>query len=146
MNTKTSSPTMLAIHLFRPVISEAKLMNQKHAHDPIYVATLAEELRSIDRKLAAMEDALHVERTAYLKTEFTSSIAADSDQAAQWIRMKSAELDIRLHRVESLSRRSDLGSPGPPVAPTEASTVRPRWRGSAARVSHYGKRKLTRAS
>jgi hypothetical protein len=146
MSAKTSSPTLLAICLFRPVISEAKLMNRKHAHDPIYVATLAEDLRTIDKKLAAMEDALHVERTAFLQTEFTSTIAADSDLAAEWIRMKSAELDIRLHRIETLSRHTELRCPDPPVAPAEATSLRPRWRGNTSRVSNPGKRILTRAS
>ena len=49
-----------ALLALRPALTEAKLMTAKHARDEIYVATLAEELRRIESKIAAAEDVLHL--------------------------------------------------------------------------------------
>ncbi len=44
----------LGSYVIRPVLVEAKLLTEKHAGDAIYVATLAEELRNIEAKIAEM--------------------------------------------------------------------------------------------
>ena len=50
----------LALYVIRPALVEAKLMTDKRARDAVYVVTLAEELRSIEEKIAVMEEALHI--------------------------------------------------------------------------------------
>ena len=50
----------LALNVIRPALVEAKLLTDKHARDAVYVVTLTEELRSIEEKIAAMEEALQL--------------------------------------------------------------------------------------
>ena len=91
----------LPLHVIRPALVEAKLMTEKHARDAVYVATVAEELRSIEGMIVAMEDALHV--SAEADQEVTSpacSCGTPNDPDASWIRAKSGELDRRLRRIQ----------------------------------------------
>ena len=76
-------------------------MTAKHARDTVYVATLAEELSVIDRKICALEEALQVDSPRDL--EAASSRPCRMPEAgpdANWIRQKSGELDQRLRRIE----------------------------------------------
>src|SRR5664280_1778693 len=50
----------LASYVVRPALVEAKLMTEKHARDAVYVVTLIEELRNIEVKIAATEEALQL--------------------------------------------------------------------------------------
>ncbi len=100
-STKKSSSASLATYLFRPAIVEAKLISAKHAHDPVYVATLAEELRVIDSKLSAMEMA-HQGDLPPDPEAGRPRLCRMPEGApdANWIREKSGELDRRLRRIE----------------------------------------------
>jgi hypothetical protein len=40
----------LALYVIRPALAEARLLNEKHARDAVYLATLAEELLNIERR------------------------------------------------------------------------------------------------
>ena len=58
MATAKANPLpTLALDVIRPALAEAKLMTAKRARDAVYVVTLAEELRSIEEKIAAREKA-----------------------------------------------------------------------------------------
>ena len=57
------APALLAL---RPALTEARLMTEKHACDENYVATLAEELRRIESKIAAAEEVLHLPQNSAL--------------------------------------------------------------------------------
>jgi hypothetical protein len=95
-----------ALHLYRPAIAEARLMTDKQARDAVYVATLAEELAAIDRKLAAMEQALSPETLPNRDAASAPGQAPGGERSAQWIRTKCRELDSRLHRIASLEKNS----------------------------------------
>jgi hypothetical protein len=84
----------LILYSIRPALAEAHLITGKQAGDQVYATTLAEELRDIERTIAALESDLHL------------APAGDGRQlpgerpSAKWIRSKSAELEVRLRRVE----------------------------------------------
>jgi hypothetical protein len=89
------------LHFIRPALVEAKLMTPKQARDAVYVATVAEELRSIEEMISALEGNLHLGAVADI--EITSpdlGCGTPSDPDAHWIRAKSCELDRRLRRIE----------------------------------------------
>jgi small-conductance mechanosensitive channel len=95
----------LALHSFRPAIADAKLMTEKQARDAVYVASLAEELAAIDRKLSAMEQVLHPESLQNRDCAGVSDPAPEEDRSAQWVRTKCRELDSRLHRIAGIEKR-----------------------------------------
>lgn len=99
----------LALHLFRPAIADAKLMTEKQAHDPVYVASLAEELATIDGKLCAMEQTLDPEALHNRDIAYVSGQAPEGERSAQWIKTKCRELDSRLRRIANLEERLDSG-------------------------------------
>ncbi len=103
--TNTGRLPALALHLFRPAIADAKLMTEKQAHDAVYVASLAEELAALDRKLSAMEQALHPESLQNRGCTCVSGQAPDEERSAQWVRTKCRELDSRLHRIAGVEQR-----------------------------------------
>lgn len=90
----------LSLYVIRAALAEAKLMTEKHARDAVYVATLAEELRSIEVKISSMEGALQLcsleEDTAVMEK---ACHAPQTNPDANWIRSKSGELSRRLRRV-----------------------------------------------
>lgn len=93
----------LGFHLFRPTIVEARLMTAKRAEDVVYVATLAEELRGIEREIRLREVAL--EPVAGSRHESIASREPEEEHTAEWIRGKCRELDARLRRIEDIVRR-----------------------------------------
>jgi hypothetical protein len=100
-STKANSLPSLSVHLFRPAIVEAKLMTAKHARDAVYVATLAEELSVIDKKLSALEQTLQVGSPPDLSSVPPRPCRMpEGGPDANWIRQKSGELDLRLRRIE----------------------------------------------
>ena len=88
-----------AASVIRPALVEARLLTKKHADDAVYVASLAEELRTIEAKIAAMEEAT-LGGCNSAAVQIGSLPAAEDSQDAGWIRTKSHELDARLRRVE----------------------------------------------
>jgi hypothetical protein len=98
---KANHPPALALAVIRPALVEAKLLTDKHARDAVYVVTLAGELRSIEEKIAAMEEALQLvsreeDTLAVVKVCPMPQDGVD----AHWIRAKSNELSQRLRRLE----------------------------------------------
>lgn len=100
MATASGDPLRhLASYIIRPALVEARLVTNKHAGDAVYMATLAEELLSIEGRIAAMEQSAPVGSVA------PSSRIGDSHGSkdwfnADWIRTKSSELELRLRRIE----------------------------------------------
>ncbi len=100
--TKTKHPSDLDCHIIRPALVEAKLMTAKRARDSVYVATLTEELRSIEVKIAATEEGLQL-NSSMAAVLHGSGPAPTNLPDAEWIRTKSGELDLRLRRIEQVS-------------------------------------------
>ena len=95
----------LALYVIRPALVEAKLLTDKHARDAIYVVTLTEELRSIEEKIAALEEALHlVSQPEVALTKARGCHTPQERTDANWIRAKSSELDQRLRRIEQSAK------------------------------------------
>ncbi len=91
----------LDLAVIRPALTEAKLLTDKHARDAVYVVTLAEELRSIEEKIAAVERTRH--HVARQENDLALGRACRPPQDgpdAHWIRAKSSELSQRLRRIE----------------------------------------------
>lgn len=87
--------TELIVDSIRPALAEAHLITGKQASDLVYATTLAEELRGIEKKIAALELDLHLAPA----NDAMQSLSGERP-SAKWIRSKSAELGIRLRRVE----------------------------------------------
>jgi hypothetical protein len=95
----TNSLSQVASYAIRPALVEARLITEKHAGDAMYVATLAEELRNIEAKIAAMEESNQL-GLSVAAIRIGPLLAAEDSPDANWIRTKSRELDVRLRRVE----------------------------------------------
>ena len=94
--TNASSLSALAAHLFWPTIVEARLLNDKHARDHAYVTKLANELQSIEKKIAAMERSLQLNAPGvepHLRVCRTFSGTSS-------IRELSSDLERRLRRLQ----------------------------------------------
>lgn len=94
----------LAPSVIRPALVEAKLMTEKRARDAAYVVTLTEELRNIEVKIAATEEGLQISSSAAAVRHGTRHIPANGRDANR-IRTKSSELELRLRRIEQLSKQ-----------------------------------------
>jgi len=68
------------------------------------VATLTEELRNIEAKIAALEEAAQLCASA-VAIQFGIRDASEALPDAHWIRAKSGELERRLRRIEQLSKQ-----------------------------------------
>ena len=68
------------------------------------MVTLTEELLSIEVKIAATEEGLQLGSSAATLRHGTS-LAPTGAPDANWIRTKSSELDLRLRRIELLSKQ-----------------------------------------
>jgi len=97
-----NSLSQVASYAIRPTLVEARLITDKHEADAVYVATLAEELRRIEAKIAAMEEAKQF-GLSVVAIRSGPLLAADHSPDANWIRTKSRELVARLRRVEQSS-------------------------------------------
>jgi len=87
---------------------EARLMSEKRACDAVYVATLTEELRNIEKKIAAFEQT----RRSAIDERSTPAppLPAPEDLPdADWIHQKARELDLRLRGVEQAFRDENAG-------------------------------------
>lgn len=94
----------LASNVIRPALDEAKLITEKRAGDAVYVATLTEELRNIEAKIAAMEEAAQLCASA-AAVQFGLAGASEDLPDAKWIRAKSGELERRLRHIEQSSKQ-----------------------------------------
>jgi len=103
----------LGFHLFRPTIVEARLMTAKQAEDAVYVATLADELCGIERRIRVREEAL--EPVPQSECESTASQPAEEEHTAEWIRTKCRELDSRLRRIERFERAGETAKSAKPA-------------------------------
>ena len=108
---KTNHLSDPARYVIRPALAEAKLMTEKHARDAVYVTTLTEELRNIERMIATMETNLELAALPAPHQEELPAVAAEA-AAAKWIRSKSVELDRRLRRIEQEAPSGSLHSTG----------------------------------
>jgi hypothetical protein len=109
------------LSFMRQALVEARLMSEKRACDAVYVATLAEELRNVEKKIAALEEAY---RSAVdQSTSQVLSVPSPEDLPdAEWIRQKARELGLRLHRVEQASKPERI------ARATGATRVTTVWR------------------
>jgi hypothetical protein len=94
----------LVPYSIRPALVEAKLMTEKRARDAVHVVTLTEELCNIEVKIAALEETLQLS-SSRATVEPGVSGAPVKGPDANWIRTKSCELDLRLRRIEQLSKQ-----------------------------------------
>src|ERR1035441_9746735 len=96
----------LAHYVIRSALVEAKLMTESLARDAVYAATLTEELRNIEVKIAATEKALQL-------GSFATSIqqrpcCAPKDRPdAKWIREKSSGISRSGNPALSREPRKD---------------------------------------
>ena len=97
-----NSLSQVASYPIRTALVEARLITDKHAADAVYVATLAEELRNIEAKIAAAEEA-KLFGISVVAIRGGPLLAAEDSPDAHWIRSKSRELVARLRRVEQSS-------------------------------------------
>jgi hypothetical protein len=101
MNSGTIQSADQPFFHMREALVEAKLITQKRAGDAVYVTTLAEELRDIEAKIIALEDAG--------KSGPSTSGSAGPEPVlhflpdAEWIHSKACELDARLRRLQPAS-------------------------------------------
>jgi hypothetical protein len=102
---RTDSLRHLASYVIRPALVEAKLITKKHAGDSVYMVTLAEELLSIEAKIAAMEQSAQICSLASAGQLVDDHKPEEEWSDANWIRTKSNELELRLRRIEQLSKQ-----------------------------------------
>jgi len=102
---KTNHLPALALYAIQPALAEAMLITAKRASDAVYAATLAEELRAIEGKIAALEEEKHLgsECDPDLPSQQRACREAEGGWNADWIRSKSGELHRRLRRIEHSS-------------------------------------------
>lgn len=87
--------TELILDSIRPALAEAHLITGKQASDLVYAATLAEELRGIEKKIGALESRLRLAPAG----DAPHALSGERP-SAKWIRLKATELEIRLRRIE----------------------------------------------
>ena len=93
----------------RQALVEARLMSEKRACEAVYVATLTEELRNIEKKIAALEQG----RRSSIDENLTrvSAVPAPGDLPdADWIHRKARELELRLRGVEQTLKPENVSS------------------------------------
>jgi len=88
----------LASNVIRPALVEAMLLTEKHAGDAVYMATLAEELRNVEAKIAAMEEA----------NQFGLSVVATPEWACACDRTQSRR-QLDTHQVARIGCSSSPG-------------------------------------
>jgi len=94
----TNSISQVASSAIRPALVEARLITDKHAADAVYMATLAEELRNIEAKIAAMEEA----------NQFGLSVVATPEWACACDRTQSRR-QLDTHQVARIGCSSSPG-------------------------------------
>ena len=100
---KTNYRSNPASHMIRPALVEAMLITQKRISDPVYVATLTEELRHIEAQITTMEEAAQPGSSASAG-QAGAWLVSENLPDANWIRSKSCELGRRLRRIVSTEK------------------------------------------
>ena len=108
----------------RQALVEARLISGKRGCDAVYVATLAEELRNIEKKVAAFEESRGL-TTDVSSAQLEPPPAAEDLPDVEWIHRKACELDRRLRSVEQ-SWQQNSGWIGDARVPTTWRAV-PRY-------------------
>ena len=129
----------------RQALVEARLMSDKRACDAVYVATLAEELRNIEKKIAAFEQ---IRRSPIDENLIQVSAVPPPEDLpdADWIHRKARELELRLRGVEqTFKHENGSGSHRSTKVSTNWRAV-PRYPktpgGAADRKAYKGKSKI----
>ena len=117
--TRTNHLPDAGFFFMRQALVEAALMSEKRACDAVYVATLTEELRNIEKKTTAFEQ---TNPSSFDETSTTRLSAPEDLPNADWIHRKARELELRLRSVEE---RLNRGNGGGSNGTTKTSTV---WR------------------
>jgi hypothetical protein len=110
----------------RQALVEARLMSAKRACDAVYVATLAEELRNIEKKIAAFEQA-HRSTIDESSTRIPPLPAPENSTDAEWIRRKARELELRLRGVEQASTHESVSGSNDAAKPSTSWRAVPRY-------------------
>ena len=129
----------------RQALVEARLMSDKRACDAVYVATLAEELRNIEKKIAAFEQ---IRRSPIDENliQVSAVLPPEDLPDADWIHRKARELELRLRGVEqTFKHENGSGS-------NRSTKVSTNWRavprypktqgGAANRKAYKGESKI----
>jgi hypothetical protein len=103
-SAKANHLPALSFDVIRPALVEAKLMTEKRSRDTVYVVTLAEELRSIEKKIAAIEGLRLDSQPEDAPAGESPGRACQDCPDANWIRAKSSELNRRLRRIEQCAK------------------------------------------
>jgi hypothetical protein len=110
----------------RQALVEARLFSEKRSCDAVYVATLAEELRNIEKKIASFEKtcSCFIEESS---TQAPPLPAPEFLPDADWIHRKASELELRLRGIEQSLNENVSGSNGITKTNTAWRAV-PRYR------------------
>src|SRR5215469_2874026 len=110
----------------RQALVETRLMSEKHACDSVYVATLTEELRNIEKKIAALE---RIRRSVGEEglTQAPPLPASEELPGADWIHQKARELELRLRDVEQALKHENLSGSNDNTKTSTAWRAVPRY-------------------
>jgi hypothetical protein len=129
----------------RQALIEARLMSEKRACDAVYVATLTEELRNIEKKIASFEQT----RRSVVDESSTQAppLPAPEDLPdADWIHQKARELELRLRGVEQAFKDENVSGSNSTTKANTSSRAVPRYpktaEGAASRTAYTGKSKI----
>jgi hypothetical protein len=129
----------------RQALVEARLMSEKRACDAVYVATLTEELRNIEKKITALE---RIRRSVVEEgsTQAPPLPASEDLPGTDWIHQKARELELRLRGVEQAFKDENVaGSNSTTKANTSWRAV-PRYpktpEGTGSRKAYKGESKI----
>ena len=129
----------------RQALVEARLMSEKRACDAVYVVTLTEELRNIEKKIAAFEQGRRSSIDENLHQ--VSAVPEPEDLPdADWIHRKARELELRLRGVEQTLKCENVSSSNGSTKGSTSWRAVPRYpkthEGAANRKVYKGKSKI----
>ena len=143
--TGVNLPPDARLFFMRQALVEAKLMSEKRACDAVYVATLTEELRNIEKKIASFEQTRRsvVDESS---TQAPPLLAPEDLPDVDWIHQKARELELRLRGVEQAFKDENIsGSNSTRRANTSWRAV-PRYpktrEGAGSRKAYEGESKI----
>jgi hypothetical protein len=120
-------------------------MSDKRACDAVYVATLAEELRNIEKKIAALEEG-RSPASDESPVQLSPLGCPEHLPGAEWVHQKARELGVRLRGVEQASRQetgAEATGTTKRTTPWRAVPRYPKTKGSAA--TYKGESKISRS-
>jgi hypothetical protein len=130
----------------RQALVEAKLMSEKRARDAVYVATLTEELRNIEKKLASFEQTRPSVVVDESSTQALPFSAPEDLPDADWIHQKARDLELRLRGVEQAFKDENVSGSNSTTKANTSWRALPRYpktaEGAASRKAYRGKSKI----